>query len=335
MQRDTSIVNEKRIGQDFMGLFRRFEDQSKENNVSPSDVKLSQSSTVVNTRAAEDNNITIRAPTAIYTVKVAVLIDSGVWDLYSAMVPSSFSLTRSRKVKEKIRQSFSHIMNGADMRYKRIQDSSISITVILSNFVYFKKKSEFKFYNSKVLVVNGTEYLDSTNFLLDILIWDQDIGKKLSPQFDNAMMFTRLLLKSESKQTHNVCNVGKRISIVRATDYLFTSLGAAHELGHSLGASHDGEDGARACSANDYYIMTPKEPGIHPSIPYPTNLWTFSRCSIEAFKRVLRTKDCVKKPGNLYNADEYTKFIQQEPGEAYSLNHQCHVILGPGSTYCG
>ncbi|KAL3855283.1 hypothetical protein ACJMK2_014499, partial [Sinanodonta woodiana] len=132
-----------------------------------------------------------------------------------------------------------------------------------------------------------------------------------------------------------VCNVGKRISIVRATDYLFTSLGAAHELGHSLGASHDGEDGARACSANDYYIMTPKEPGIHPSIPYPTNLWTFSRCSIEAFKRVLRTKDCVKKPGNLYNADEYTKFIQQEPGEAYSLNHQCHVILGPGSTYCG
>ncbi|KAL3855284.1 hypothetical protein ACJMK2_014500, partial [Sinanodonta woodiana] len=186
MQRDTSIVNEKRIEQDFMGLFRRFEDQNKENNVSPSDVKLSQSSTVVNTRAAEDNN----TPTAIYTVKVAVLIDSGVWDLYSAMVPSSFSLTRSRKVKEKIRQSFSHIMNGADMRYKRIQDSSISITVILSNFVYFKKKSEFKFYNSKVLVVNGTEYLDSTNFLLDILIWDQDIGKKLSPQFDNAMMFT-------------------------------------------------------------------------------------------------------------------------------------------------
>ena len=60
---------------------------------------------------------------------------------------------------------------------------------------------------------------------------------------------------------------------------------AAHELGHSLGAIHDGTANALACSARSNYIMTPAA-GAFKSF---NNLYylIFSNCSVNAFKYTL------------------------------------------------
>ena len=66
---------------------------------------------------------------------------------------------------------------------------------------------------------------------------------------------------------------------------------AAHELGHLLGAAHDGTVylgiDATSCPASKNNIMTPKVGSF-----YDANaMYYFSSCSIEAFKNTLLTPD--------------------------------------------
>ena len=62
----------------------------------------------------------------------------------------------------------------------------------------------------------------------------------------------------------------------------------AHEIGHSLGVSHDGDSDFSQCSHYDNYIMTPL---IGFYAKNPQNQFRFSKCSINAFKRILLTTD--------------------------------------------
>ncbi|KAL3856275.1 hypothetical protein ACJMK2_011049, partial [Sinanodonta woodiana] len=43
-----------------------------------------------------------------------------------------------------------------------------------------------------------------------------------------------------------VCDKLYKVSVVETRDYFFTMSTAAHELGHNLGAEHDGEGNATA-----------------------------------------------------------------------------------------
>ena len=65
----------------------------------------------------------------------------------------------------------------------------------------------------------------------------------------------------------------------------------AHELGHILGAVHDGTFfqgiDARSCPASSNNIMTPKVGTFFK----PNAMYFFSECSIEAFKNTLLTPD--------------------------------------------
>ncbi|KAK3585031.1 hypothetical protein CHS0354_009879 [Potamilus streckersoni] len=80
------------------------------------------------------------------------------------------------------------------------------------------------------------------------------------------------------------------MSVVEQADFVLMVYEAAHELGHSLGANHDGEGKAIACKASDGFIMSPKY--IHDTYgtPFPKNRWTFSKCSLNSFKKTLKNK---------------------------------------------
>ncbi|KAL3861675.1 hypothetical protein ACJMK2_007699, partial [Sinanodonta woodiana] len=134
----------------------------------------------------------------------------------------------------------------------------------------------------------------------------------------------------------HVCVPGYRVQIVRMGDYFWTMSSTAHELGHNLGAVHDGEGDATDCKAEDQFIMSPALPVSIEGKAYSRNPWLFSNCSVNAFKSTLRDKDCVTKTPNFapHELDEFNKFVSRLPGEKYSASVQCHLINGPGSRYC-
>ncbi|KAK3576233.1 hypothetical protein CHS0354_002836 [Potamilus streckersoni] len=73
-----------------------------------------------------------------YEVEVAVLIDESVWNLYSPLVHALNPAAKEGLVKRKIREAYSHIMNGVNLRYKTIDDPEISISIKLRDFIFFQ-----------------------------------------------------------------------------------------------------------------------------------------------------------------------------------------------------
>ncbi len=134
----------------------------------------------------------------------------------------------------------------------------------------------------------------------------------------------------------------------------------AHELGHSLGLSHDGEPSTSACSSSDGYIMA-----SNLATPSNPNTLKFSPCSIASLKATLLTLDLRFKihkinKGNkslesyffvyLFSAVETTYACLTnvpsdlpiettyvtgvKPGQLWSADDQCKMNFGSQATFC-
>ncbi|KAL3836835.1 hypothetical protein ACJMK2_022248, partial [Sinanodonta woodiana] len=279
----------------------------------------------------------------IYYVKMAIVIDRALWDFYYSTAHSYSSLTRRRNAIQVIHQYYSHIMNGVNMLYKGISDPSIRINVILNQFIIWRSKHDFRHHLSSVITYKDQDHIDEVLYLHDIIDWDNTTAVRDEPSFSHGMVFTSYKLYDTDLDNAatgglcyngEVCNIGKRMSIVERRGYVWTVRSAAHELGHSLGAFHDGEAGAEACKAEDSFIMSPSVFENYPGQPYDKNPWLFSTCSIDAFKRTLPNKECVRDVGHYYNNAEYHQFLAEEPGQAFAVHRQCELIHGHKSVLC-
>jgi hypothetical protein len=82
-----------------------------------------------------------------------------------------------------------------------------------------------------------------------------------------------------------VCSVDRGVSVSeRSFGTTISALIMAHEIGHNLGADHDGEAGSVCESVGGGYIMAPSVSGFA----------TFSQCSINTMKPVIEAANCIK-----------------------------------------
>ncbi|KAK3598631.1 hypothetical protein CHS0354_037581 [Potamilus streckersoni] len=81
--------------------------------------------------------------------------------------------------------------------------------------------------------------------------------------------------------------------------------------------------------------MTNHTPEISKNRPYIRNLWIFSNCSVDVFRKALRNKQCVKNIGSVYDVDEWNMFMKKHPGDVFTPQEQCLLVFGPGYTFCG
>ncbi|KAL3861404.1 hypothetical protein ACJMK2_007439 [Sinanodonta woodiana] len=264
---------------------------------------------------------------------------------FYALVSSSLQgIARERQAEEDAKIYFSYIMNGVDQLYSGINDPNIEIHVKMCGFFITKVPQEFAHRLSQVQVVDGYGFVKAGEYLDDLSNMDLSGAFRRIPEYDQVILFTRhtMYVNERSRQLGGISNQGRicepgyRVEIVHLTDYYKTTTTAAHELGHSLGAVHDGDDTARGCKAEDRFIMAPFLDDFVPYKAYSKNPWIFSTCSVEAFKKTIVLKpDLIKKP--VYTQaelDEWNMFMSKLPGQKYSLSTQCQLIVGPGSSAC-
>ncbi|KAL3891936.1 hypothetical protein ACJMK2_004178 [Sinanodonta woodiana] len=177
---DSSNINTKHIQDEREALLRHFIGQHKRNVYGfPDALSLSRNVADWHDDMVSDTGRQLKTE---YNVKVAVLIDLGIWNRHSAEVQDVHALFVSDEVKLIIREAYSHIMNGVNLHYKTIDDPSISINIILQDFIFLKC--------SEVISANRNKYLEARDCLAALEKWDHEIGISHLPVYDHAMFFT-------------------------------------------------------------------------------------------------------------------------------------------------
>uniref|UniRef100_A0A6B0VBS4 Putative secreted metalloprotease n=1 Tax=Ixodes ricinus TaxID=34613 RepID=A0A6B0VBS4_IXORI len=113
-----------------------------------------------------------------------------------------------------------------------------------------------------------------------------------------------------------LCSDGRRAAIVEDAPPTYSLIQIiAHELAHTLGAAHDGDESTRKCSPHSGHMMAPSAHG--------SNNGHFSNCSIQQISEFVRTlnESCLEIKLQTYHEATATLL----PGKNMSLTDYCRT----------
>ncbi|XP_023932197.1 mucin-5AC [Lingula anatina] len=281
-------------------------------------------------------------------IELLEVIDYAIYSRYYTTSTGSTEQEKAQKAIEDIRYYFAHIANGIDIRYGNIDDSEFSIYVRLVGYVILKDATSASFIETiKDSQLNSLDGLNAFTTWLNARESANEV-----PNHDHGMLFTGYEL------WRNYRSDGTRNTAVAGTAHLNGICGSnkhsinedfggfksitvcAHELGHNLGAWHDGTiDGTGdSCPASDQFIMAPSV-GATSALTH-LNPYYFSSCSIEYFRRRINylnsnNINCLLNAAVHFNDSEWDAYMNLPPGQRYPPHEQCRQIYGPLSYYCG
>ncbi|XP_025092533.1 mucin-17-like isoform X2 [Pomacea canaliculata] len=258
-----------------------------------------------------------------HTIKITVVVDYSDYSNWTRQFPNDTMI--------QIRTYFTYIATLLRNIYTSVNkiDSSIDIKPVVTSFVVLTTPQVSNFSES-VHTAAGGNPIQGRAFLEAFSNWIST-QPNISAS-DHYMAFTGYDIASAVGIANKGTLCRGRLSVSIVEDHKQASVAntAAHELGHSINASHDGDVG---CDNAKQFVMTPTffvPPDL--SVTSPSNLFTFSTCSVNAFKRYLNTQTCT-----LNTSMTTTSVLTPVPyGELITnLDLQCQVALDdPDSKSC-
>ncbi|KAH9488706.1 hypothetical protein Btru_059740 [Bulinus truncatus] len=284
-------------------------------------------------RAATGTSRERRAAGKNYYIDVVIYID---YSLYHRLQEEY-----EEQITQNIYQEFAFIFNEIDMLYDGL-DTPFRLNIILSKIIIAQSaKSSI----TERWASDDELYADkSINALQEFI---QLRGPSILGKHDHCMLFTNYDLYGLEKgeKVFDVMGVANRGTMCRtdgnSISVIEFSFGynlistATHELGHSLGADHDGQE--NDCSFEDRYIMAATN--SDETNETMTNPWYFSPCThdyiteyIDQILSVMEGVECLnvslpRMPGLPDVGDRLL-------GLELSPDQQCQRIHGAGSFFC-
>ncbi|XP_059177802.1 A disintegrin and metalloproteinase with thrombospondin motifs 6-like [Physella acuta] len=274
-----------------------------------------------------------RGVDSTYYIDVIAVIDFAAYNLFYQRY---YNRT---KAMEDIHEYYAYTFSAIDLLYQGITSVPYKIRVRLNKIFVAETSSSSNF---------TTDY--ATQRMLDaddsLGAFNSFAGKSdLLHAYDHAMLFTGFNLSTKDSGPNVVgyayiggmCRTdGSSTSIIEDMADYQASNTAAHELGHSLSAQHDGDK--NECSGIFRYIMAASVLSKEtPATAY--NPWQFSSCSIQYFTsfieeqlKTIRGYYCLTKAIPIEQDIPYAG--DQFPGQVYSPDQQCQMVYGSGSFFC-
>ncbi|XP_021338922.1 A disintegrin and metalloproteinase with thrombospondin motifs 18-like [Mizuhopecten yessoensis] len=247
-----------------------------------------------------------------YQMGLIVIIDFSIYQTWYRRSDEATAVERDIDAKSKIRQYMAHVINGTPGASP---------------------------WTSRRFIAQPRDLVYADDALNELIKWRYRMGHEL-PIHDHTILFTGYDLYRPTLANKGVAGFARvrsmcshsSVSVVEEHGGFGSILTATHEIGHSLGAYHDGHN--NSCAGEDNFIMTPIGGSATPS--NALNPFHFSECSEDAFDNLidaLPRSHCLTDETDTYDQEEFESYLTQKAGQLYGPNQQCRQHLGSESYY--
>ncbi|XP_033752062.1 uncharacterized protein LOC117335902 [Pecten maximus] len=271
-----------------------------------------------------------------YQMGLIVIIDFSIYQTWYRRSDKTTPAERDIDAKSKIRQYMAHVINGVDLRFQNLRSNRIKIVV--SRYIIADTQGASP-WTTRRFLAQPRDLVYADDVLNELIKWRYRMGHEL-PRHDHTILFTGYDLYRPTLANKGVAGFARvrsmcshsSVSVVEEHGGFGSVLTATHEIGHSLGAYHDGHN--NTCAGEDNFIMTPIGGSATPS--NALNPFHFSECSEDAFNHLIEAlppNNCLTDETDIYDQEEFDSHVTQKAGQLYGPNEQCRQHLGSESYY--
>ncbi|XP_046552752.1 uncharacterized protein LOC124262308 [Haliotis rubra] len=280
-----------------------------------------------------------------YNIDIIALLDYSLVKVWTAREGGD-----TVKGTAEMKKYFAHVINAVSLRFKSINSSFTNHVFNIRLVGFFIAMNEsaapWSEENRDHITTNNTWQLNATVVLDDLKTWAGSTTDV--PKHDHIMMFTDYdLVTDDNGFRFNYTTGFAYVATTCATDGSsvsivedhggFQSVGtAAHELGHSLGALHDGKN--NTCRSEDRYVMASTSHDESPGNKF--NPWYFSSCSVQYFVDYINTSITADPNKTSCFMDPLPVLVGipdisgEMPGQLLPPDDQCRQQFGNTSYLC-
>ena len=278
-------------------------------------------------------------------VDFVALVDYGVYTAWYDRSTENSASDKKRDTLDAIYQYYAFVSNGMNMMYGSITSLSYTIHIRLTAIIVSETASASPWTETIRKSSSGgkPDTVDAQIALVSLMQWAA-ANPAILPPYDHLMLFcgydlmtnTSLNAVAGRAWLNRLCQKnGKASSIIEDLGGFQCVKTATHELGHNMGAKHDGA--GNNCDYQDGYIMSPGNHNYTES--NKLNGWRFSTCSVNYFNTFFT--ETLKTPEGsrcLYQTEtirsEVPSVASLMPGQIYGADEQCRQIFGSSSHVC-
>ncbi|KAE9547386.1 hypothetical protein FO519_009400 [Halicephalobus sp. NKZ332] len=189
--------------------------------------------------------------------------------------------------------------------------------------------------------------LDALKAIAALSSW-RALHTDVLPKHDHIVFITKFDLLSPTGASatqgmgfvQKMCDSHESVSVVEDIGALTTSTIAAHEIGHNLGAFHDGETND-TCNPRSNYLMAPSASSSTSGFIFE-NGFRFSNCSLQSIEAFMETVEsaCLtarenpKKVKQALSRSSLSSKRKLRPGEQFGATRQCQIAFAPHYGEC-